>query len=59
MSAVITTSKRLINGVVMSKIELQESFDHGQSIRDVILTRSNMIDEALIFLWKYAETRSN
>ena len=35
--------------------QLQESFDHGQSIRDVILTRSNMIDEALIFLWKYAK----
>ncbi len=35
--------------------QLQESFDHGQSICDVILTRSNMIDEALIFLWKYAK----
>ena len=35
--------------------QLQESFDHGQSIRDVILTRSNMTDEALIFLWKYAK----
>ena len=35
--------------------QLQESFDHGQSIRDIILTRSNMTDEALIFLWKYAK----
>ncbi|WP_218209155.1 [protein-PII] uridylyltransferase [Acinetobacter sp. F9] len=35
--------------------QLQESFENGQSIRDIILARSNLIDEALQFLWKYAE----
>lgn len=35
--------------------QLQDSFDHGQNIRDVILTRSNLIDEALQFLWRHAE----
>ena len=34
--------------------QLQEYFDHGQSIRDVILARSNIIDEALKFLWTHA-----
>ena len=34
--------------------QLQECFDHGQSIRDVILARSNVIDEALQFLWTHA-----
>lgn len=34
--------------------ELQESFDQGQSIREVILARSNSIDEALQFLWQHA-----
>ena len=33
--------------------QLQESFENGQSIRDIILARSNLIDEALQFLWKY------
>ena len=27
--------------------QLQECFENGQSIRDVILARSNLIDEAL------------
>ena len=35
--------------------QLQEGFENGQSIREVILTRSNLIDEALQFLWKHAE----
>ena len=35
--------------------ELQESFDQGHSIRNIILSRSNLIDEALIFLWQHAE----
>lgn len=35
--------------------QLQDSFDHGQNIRDVILTRSNLIDEALQFLWRHAK----
>ena len=35
--------------------QLQESFENGESIRDIILTRSNLIDEALQFLWKHAE----
>ena len=35
--------------------QLQESFEHGQSIRDVILARSHLIDEALQFLWQHAE----
>lgn len=34
--------------------QLQEYFDNGQSIRDVILARSNIIDEALQFLWTHA-----
>src|SRR5690606_34314728 len=35
--------------------QLQESFEHGQWIRDIILARSNLTDEALQFLCKYAE----
>lgn len=35
--------------------QLQEGFENGQSIREVILTRANLIDEALQFLWKHAE----
>ena len=35
--------------------QLQEGVENGQSIREVILTRSNLIDEALQFLWKHAE----
>ena len=29
--------------------QLQDNFEHGQSIREIILTRSNIIDEALKF----------
>jgi [protein-PII] uridylyltransferase len=39
--------------------QLQESFEQGLSIREIILTRSNMIDEALIFLWKHAELENS
>ncbi|TCB65902.1 [protein-PII] uridylyltransferase [Acinetobacter sp. ANC 4178] len=35
--------------------QLQESFEHGQPIREIILARSNLIDEALQFLWQHAE----
>ncbi|MBA4069376.1 MAG: bifunctional uridylyltransferase/uridylyl-removing protein, partial [Acinetobacter sp.] len=35
--------------------QLQESFENGQSIRDIILARSNLTDEALQFLWQHAE----
>ena len=35
--------------------QLQESFENGQSIREIILARSHLIDEALEFLWKHAE----
>ena len=35
--------------------QLQDGFENGQSIREVILSRSNLIDEALQFLWKHAE----
>lgn len=35
--------------------QLQESFEHGQPIREVISARSNLIDEALQFLWRHAE----
>jgi len=35
--------------------QLQESFENGQSIRDIIMARSNLIDEALQFLWQHAE----
>lgn len=35
--------------------QLDEAFDHGSPIRDIIRTRSNLIDQALIFLWNHAE----
>ncbi len=35
--------------------QLQESFENGQPIREIVNTRSNLIDEALIFLWQHAE----
>ena len=35
--------------------QLQECFENGQPIREVILSRSHLIDEALRFLWKHAE----
>ncbi|MFW1857536.1 [protein-PII] uridylyltransferase [Acinetobacter defluvii] len=34
--------------------QLQEAFEQGQPIREVIHARSNFIDEALIFLWEHA-----
>ena len=34
--------------------QLQESFDQGYPIREIIKVRSNMIDEALQFLWQHA-----
>lgn len=33
---------------------LQTAFENGTSIREIIRTRSNLIDEALSFLWKHA-----
>ena len=38
--------------------QLQAYFDQGQSIREVILARSNLIDEALKFLWQHAELQT-
>ena len=35
--------------------QLQQSYENGQSIRNIILARSNSIDEALVFLWQYAK----
>ena len=35
--------------------QLQTEFENGKSIREVIRARSNLIDEALIFLWQHAE----
>lgn len=35
--------------------QLQTSYENGQSIREIILARSNLIDEALIFLWEHAK----
>lgn len=35
--------------------QLQACFEQGQSIREIILARSNLIDEALKFLWTHAE----
>ncbi|OTG82404.1 [protein-PII] uridylyltransferase [Acinetobacter sp. ANC 4648] len=35
--------------------QLQESFDLGHPIREIVRTRSDAIDEALIFLWDHAE----
>ena len=34
--------------------QLQVCYENGHSIRDVILARSLLIDEALMFLWKHA-----
>lgn len=34
--------------------QLQEFYENGYSIRDIVLARSNLIDEALTFLWKHA-----
>ena len=34
--------------------QLQEYFDQGLSIREVIRARSNLIDEALKFIWQHA-----
>lgn len=34
--------------------QIQEYYENGHSIRDVFIARSNLIDEALIFLWKHA-----
>ncbi|WP_151831549.1 [protein-PII] uridylyltransferase [Acinetobacter ursingii] len=34
--------------------QLQEFYENGQPIRDIVLARSNFIDEALIFLWNHA-----
>ena len=33
--------------------QLQESYENGQPIRDVISARSDSIDEALIILWNH------
>lgn len=33
--------------------QLEQLFEEGYGIREIILARSNMIDEALTFLWKY------
>jgi [protein-PII] uridylyltransferase len=35
--------------------QLQESYEHGQPIREIIQSRSALIDEALKFLWQHAE----
>ena len=35
--------------------QLQAYFDEGLAIREVILARSNLIDEALHFLWQHAD----
>ncbi len=34
--------------------QLQEAFEHGHPIREIVRTRSDFIDEALIYLWKHA-----
>ena len=34
--------------------QLEQYFKEGYSIRQIVLARSNTIDEALTFLWKYA-----
>lgn len=34
--------------------QLEQYFEEGYSIRQIVLARSNTIDEALTFLWKYA-----
>ncbi|MCH4243853.1 [protein-PII] uridylyltransferase [Acinetobacter gerneri] len=33
--------------------QLQEAFEQGHPIRDIVRARSNFIDEALIFLWNH------
>ena len=35
--------------------QLQDSVEQGHTIREIVRTRSNIIDEALIFLWNHAE----
>ncbi|MDC4650252.1 [protein-PII] uridylyltransferase [Acinetobacter baumannii] len=35
--------------------QLQDSYENGQSIREIIKARSDLVDEALVFLWKHAE----
>ena len=35
--------------------QLQTEFENGKPIREIILTRSNLIDEALKFIWTHAE----
>lgn len=35
--------------------QLQDSFDQGESISKVIRARSDLTDEALIFLWNHAK----
>ncbi|MBU3848290.1 MAG: [protein-PII] uridylyltransferase [Candidatus Acinetobacter avistercoris] len=35
------------------EIQLHTAFDQGVPIREIILARSNLIDEALIFLWSH------
>lgn len=35
--------------------QLQESFESGHPIREIVRSRSDIIDEALIFLWNHAE----
>ncbi|RZG76059.1 [protein-PII] uridylyltransferase [Acinetobacter sp. WCHAc060025] len=32
--------------------QLTEAYDHGTSIREIVRTRSNLVDEALTYLWK-------
>ena len=39
--------------------QLQESFDLGHPIREIVRTRSDVIDEALIFLWNHAELKQS
>ena len=35
--------------------QLQESYENGTSIRDVIRARSNSIDEEIIIIWNHTE----
>ena len=35
--------------------QLQTAFDEGVPIREIILARSNIIDEALFYLWQHVE----
>ena len=34
--------------------QLNEAYDHGTTIREIVRTRSNVVDEALMFLWKHS-----